>query len=195
VGALAAERPAAVVLTFNIYQSGSNVVINSIGSLNLPAKDFEDRCYANGFFRPQNATICTGIDAASWVFYIDGPSGLGFTKPGVYADSAAGPVLGMAADVLVVDKIFPQNSSVTFNSTATLNNITLADLGFTSTGVLGTWTLRGTSETVRVLVTPSGVPAPLPLLGTSAAFSFSRRLRRRVIESRIKANQSDSISA
>ena len=189
---LAGERPAAAVLTFNIYPSGSDVVINSVGSLNLPAKDFEDRCYANGFFRPQNATICTGIDAASWGFYIDGPSGLGFTKPGLYADSAAGPVVGMAADVLVVDKIFSQNSLVTFNSTATFNNTTLADLGFTTTGVIATWTLRGTSETVRVLVTPSAVPGPLPLLGVSAAYGLSRRLRRRVFQGRIKANQTDT---
>ena len=191
---LAGERPAAAVLTFNIYPSSSDVVINSVGSHNLPAKDFEDRCYANGFFRPQNATICTGIDAASWGFYIDGHSGPGFTKPGLYADSAAVPVVGMAADVLVVDKIFSQNSLVTFNSTATFNNTTLADLGFTTTGVIATWTLRGTSETVRVLVTPSAVPGPLPLLGASAAYGLSRRLRRRVFQSRIKANQTDTTS-
>jgi hypothetical protein len=177
VSVLAAERPAAADLTFNFFPSGSDVVINSVGSLNLPTTpDFQDRCHADGFFRPQNATICTGYDAPSWGFYIDGPDGLGFTKPALIANSVTGPVVGMAADVIVIDKSYTLNSLVNFNSTATFNNTTLADLGFITTGVIATWNLRGSSQTVQVVATPG----PLPLLGASAAFGFSRRLRSRI---------------
>ena len=70
-------------------------------------------------------------------------------------------------------------------SSATFNGTTLAGLGFTTTGLIGTWTLDGTSETIQVILgapTQPGapVPGPLPLLGASAAFSWSRRLRKRV---------------
>ncbi len=174
VSVLVAERPAAAGLIFNFFPSGSDVVINSVGSLNLPSNDFESSCFANGFFRPENATICTGYDAPSWGFYIDGPDGLGFTKPALYANSVAGPVVGMAADVIVIDKSYALNSLTIFNSTATFNNTTLSDLGFTTTGVIATWNLRGSSQTVQVVATPG----PLPLLGSSVAFGFSRSLRR-----------------
>jgi len=70
-------------------------------------------------------------------------------------------------------------------STATFNSTTLAGLGFTTTGLIGTWTLVNGGDTINVILgaPPSpgaGVPAPLPLLGAGAAFAHSRRLRRRI---------------
>lgn len=68
-------------------------------------------------------------------------------------------------------------------SSATFNGETLASLGFTTTGPLGSWTLSGTSETINVVIGSPGaaaVPGPLPLLGAGAAFGWSRRLRRRI---------------
>jgi len=67
-------------------------------------------------------------------------------------------------------------------SSATFNGETLASMGFTTTtGLIGTWTLNGTSETIQVVLgQPSAaVPGPLPLLGAGAAFGWSRRLRKR----------------
>lgn len=65
-------------------------------------------------------------------------------------------------------------------SSATFNGKTLADFGLTpSSGLLGTWTLDGTSESINVRVF-NPVPGPLPVLGAGAAFGFSRRLRRRI---------------
>jgi hypothetical protein len=59
---------------------------------------------------------------------------------------------------------------------------TLADLGFTTTGLIGTWFLTGTSETIQVILGAPGaaVPGPLPLFGAAAAFGWSRKLRKRI---------------
>jgi hypothetical protein len=53
---------------------------------------------------------------------------------------------------------------------------TLAELRLPSSGLLGTWTLVDSGDTINVQV----VPGPLPLLGAGAAFACSRHLRRRV---------------
>jgi MYXO-CTERM domain-containing protein len=67
-------------------------------------------------------------------------------------------------------------------SSATFNNQTLSSLGFTTTGLIGTWTLAGTSETIQLILgAPTApTPGPLPLLGAGAAFGWSRRLRQRI---------------
>ena len=85
--------------------------------------------------------------------------------------------------VLRIDPAYVSNTPIV--SSATFNDTTLAGLGFTTTGLIGTWTLDGTSEAIQVILgapTPSGaaVPGPLPLLGAGAAFGWSRRLRKRI---------------
>ena len=80
----------------------------------------------------------------------------------------------------------PYVSNTPIVSSATYDGQTLASLGFTiNSGLIGTWTLGGTSDTIQVFLgppSPSGaaVPGPLPLLGAGAAFGWSRRLRRRI---------------
>lgn len=70
-------------------------------------------------------------------------------------------------------------------SSATFTGKTLADLGLTPTsGTLGTWTLAATGDTISVNV----VPGPMPVLGAAAAYSFSRRLRRRIRQSQVVAD-------
>jgi hypothetical protein len=83
----------------------------------------------------------------------------------------------------LIDPAYISNSPIV--SSATFNSQTLATLNFTTTGLIGTWTLDGTSESIQVILgapTPPGVtvPGPLPLLGAAAAFGWSRRLRRRI---------------
>lgn len=68
-------------------------------------------------------------------------------------------------------------------SSATYNGRTLASLGFTTSGLIGTWSLTGTSETIQVVLgnpPAAAVPGPLPLLGIGAAFGWSRHLRKRI---------------
>jgi MYXO-CTERM domain-containing protein len=77
-------------------------------------------------------------------------------------------------------------------SSATFNGETLASLGFTTTGLIGTWSLTGTSETIQVYLgnpPAAAVPGPLPLLGIGAAFGWSRRLRKRIAAPLITPSQ------
>jgi hypothetical protein len=81
---------------------------------------------------------------------------------------------------LRLDPAYTPNSPIV--SSATFNGTTLSALGFTTTGLIGTWTLDGTSETIQVVIgapPPAAVPGPLPLLGAGAAFGWARRLRKR----------------
>jgi len=74
-------------------------------------------------------------------------------------------------------------SSTPIVSSATFNNQTLTSLGFTTPGLIGTWSLTGTSETILLILgnpPAAAVPGPLPLLGAGAAFGWSRRLRKRI---------------
>jgi hypothetical protein len=81
-------------------------------------------------------------------------------------------------------------SGTPINGSATFYGKYLTDIGITSSGSLGTWTIVSTGDTITVNATnpspaPAGAPGPLPILGASAAFSISRRLRRSLAMSKI----------
>ena len=67
-----------------------------------------------------------------------------------------------------------------FFSSATFNDQSLASQGFTATGLVGTWNLVGTSESINIYIGATATPGPLPLFGAGAAFGWSRRLRKRI---------------
>lgn len=107
----------------------------------------------------------TSGSPASW-------SSIGFTAA---SDSIGNPLsLNASTGQVQFDSNYTLGSLIF--SSAIFNNKTLADLGITSIGTLGTYTLAGTNETIVVKATPG----PLPLLGAGAAFGMSRRLRRRI---------------
>ena len=132
------------------------------------------------------AAICTGPDVSSPYYNISGPASFNGTV--IYpASSVSGIFTGLAGGsspgFFGIDPTYVFNTPIV--SSATFNGKTLASLGFTTTGLIGTWTLVGTSETIQLIIvapTPSGptVPGPLPLFGVGAAFGWSRRLRKRM---------------
>ena len=74
------------------------------------------------------------------------------------------------------------------NATAVFTN-SITDLGLNGGSgprLLASYKLDATGDTISLFAdtplppSPSSVPAPLPLFGTAAAFSWSRRLRRRI---------------
>lgn len=192
LGALAYQAPARAVLTYSIYETGGNVVVEASGSLNLPATSVGTSFCNNGaaLFTSGGEAIITGPSEnnPNFVFYSTsgGPSSLIPSQPGAQVHNAPSTgtqtCLGVSNDNF---GIIGYTSGDPISSTATFAGTTLASFGFTTTGLIGTWSLdSGDTITVSVTAPPSpstsGVPAPLPLLGTGAAFSFSRRLRRRV---------------
>ena len=178
MGLLASTEPAKAVLNYNIYESSGNVVIETDGSLSaLPTSTGPNNCGLSGLYYADEAIICTGPNMVAPLYPISGPtsftSGSGFFP----ASSASGITSGFSGNdqEFIIDNFYVLGTPII--SDAIFNGRTLADFGLTpASGLLGTWTLVGTTETINLRV----VPGPLPLLGVGAAIGFSRRLRRRI---------------
>jgi hypothetical protein len=182
------QEQAKAVLTYNIFESAGNVVVQASGSLDLTGATLNgtNYCSADGVLFSRFATICTGPQATQQPVYgITGPGSFAGSALLIPASSVSGlnTLLGGSANVFDIDPTYVFNTPIV--SSATFNGTTLATLGFTTTGLIGTWTINGTSESIQVIIgapTPPGatVPGPLPLFGASAAFGWSRRLRKRI---------------
>ena len=181
---LLAQGQAKAVLTYNIFESAGNVVVQTSGSLNFTGATQSptyDCSTFNGAIYSDYAAICTGTNAIVPQYSITGPGN--FNGSGLFtASSATGiftALLGFNGFFLI-DPAYISNSPIV--SSATFNSQTLATLNFTTTGLIGTWSLTGTSETIQVILgsPAAAVPGPLPLLGAGAAFGWSRRLRKRI---------------
>ena len=183
---LLSQGQAKALMTYDIYESAGNVVVQASGSLDLSttSSGFSSECATapGGYIESASAIICTGTEIASPAFTIDGPSSFNGSVNITPASSVSGILTGIAfGSVLLIDPSYIYNTPIV--SRATYNGQTLASLGFTTTGLIGTWTINGTSESIQVILappSPAAVPGPLPLVGAAAAFGVSRRLRKRI---------------
>jgi hypothetical protein len=179
------QEQAKAVLTYNIFESAGNVAVQTSGSLDLtgatPA-NHDPGCTPGGI-DSSVAAFCAGLnDPYALVYRISGPSTFNGSVA-QYASSVSGinTLLIGVVNVFQIDSTYVSTTPIV--SSATFNSQTLASIGFTTTGLIGTWPLTGTSETIQVLLgNPpcAAVPGPLPLLGIGAAFGWSRRLRKRI---------------
>jgi MYXO-CTERM domain-containing protein len=186
---LLSQGQAKAVLTYSIFESGGNLVVETSGSLNLTGAQANGNADCggglNGGISSSGAEICTGTYPGSPqnAFTISGPGNFNGSVFYLGADSVSGIFTNIhgSLNYLGLDTAYVSNTPIV--SSATINGTTLAGLGFTTTGLIGTWSLTGTSETINVyLVNPAtaAVPGPLPLLGAGAAFGWSRRMRKRI---------------
>jgi len=182
---LLSQGQAKAILTYNIFESGGNVVVQTSGSLNLTGATLIGTtfCGFSGEIKSSSALICTGVNALNSPGYdLTGPRNFDGTVSFGPASSVTGILTKLAGGdgFFAIDPAYTSNSPIV--SSATFNGTTLAGLGFTTTGLIGTWTLRGTSESIQVILgaAAASVPGPLPLLGAGAAFGWSRKLRKRI---------------
>jgi len=181
-------QPAQAVLIFNFYELGSDLVIDGTGSLNLPSSPTGSGSCPPGGLLSLPYLFCTGqaTSGGGSHYSITGPSTLGTgILPMVFASSNSGiPLAIQFTGVFLIDSTYVSGTPIF--SSSTFSGISLASLGMTTPGTLGTWTLDGSGETISLQVnasssgSPANVPGPLSLLGLGAAFGVSRRLRRRV---------------
>ena len=177
-----AASPAKAVLNYNIFESMGDLVVETSGSLNLPLPNVTIQSCGSGALVSAGGIICTGPDIVGRLYFISGPTdfpGTAFLVPatsvsGIYTSISSGVILTMDPSYI---------SGTPIISNAIFSGKTLADIGLTpASGLLGTWTLEGTGDTININVLPSvaPVPGPLPLVGVGAGFGFSRRLRQRI---------------
>jgi hypothetical protein len=183
---LLSQGEAKAILTYNIFESGGNVVVQTSGSLDLTgATSLPDtRCNADGAIASPYAIICTGPDMGDIPAYeISGPASFIGTAFMTAGSGVSGTTTGFTGEgnIFIIDPAY--NFSDPIVSSATFNDTTLASLGFTTSGLIGTWSFIGTSESIQVVLgnpPAAAVPGPLPLFGAAAAFGWSRRLRKRI---------------
>jgi hypothetical protein len=190
---LLSQGEAKAILTYYIFENAGNVVVQTSGSLDLTGATTigsAGRCNNDGLIYsgasvPSPATICTGLDFESLGYGLTGTTTFNDSVIS-FGSSVSGTgtfLLGGAFGRFRIDPAYSNNTPIV--SSATFNGSTLAGLGFTTTGLIGTWSLTGTSETIQAILgappSPStAVPGPLPLFGAAAAFGWSRRLRKRI---------------
>ena len=180
---LLTQGQAKAVLTYNIFESGGNLVLETSGSLNLTPTGNSTACGFDGAVALTFGVICTGTDKNIEEHAISGPGSFSAgTNDFFPADSVSGisTVLDLNNAVFAIENSYFSGTPIV--SSATFFGQTLATLGITSFGSLGTWTIVSTGDTINVNATsaPADVPGPLPLLGAGAAFGWSRRLRKRI---------------
>ena len=185
------QGQAKALLTYNIFESGSNVVVETSGSLDLTGAILNsDQICVDGAIQSIFALLCTGTSVFTPTYNIMGPTLFDGTVNIFPASNVSGtstilvgePIFG-GVGVFGIDSAYTSNTPIV--SSATFNGETLASLGFTTTGLIGTWTIYGTSESIQVVLgapapPATAVPGPLPLFGAAAAFGWSRRLRKRI---------------
>jgi hypothetical protein len=179
-------RSANAVLSFNVFESSGNLIVETSGSLNLPSPAGSGNCGAAGAIAPTLGFMCTGPNLTFQTYQISGPTTFVGTADLYPATSVSGLSTGLVLGIsrFVMDSAYTSGSPIV--SGAIYAGKSLADLGLTSSsGTLGTWTLAGTGDTISInVVNPAPatppVPGPLPVLGAGAAFGFSRHLRKRI---------------
>jgi len=201
VALLLSQGQAKAILNVRIFDDGPNLKVTVTGSIaslgNSAAPDAACLTYGflTGQFDPTDPSIlCTGIDQVSPFYSVTGPAGFGGSgyinatsvqgfnfqlypssyNTGVNASPAYDPYKG----TYTIDTAYVLGQD--FFSSATFNGKSLAGEGFTARGLVGTWAINGTSESINVYIGPASVPGPLPCLGVGAAFGWSRRLRKRI---------------
>jgi hypothetical protein len=210
---LLSQGQARAVLNVNIFDDGPNLKVTVTGSISPgnygSSAAVAADCFGNGslsgeFNATDPSTLCTGTNATSTFSDITGPAGFGGNGLLFPASSVTGPSFQMYPEsyntgtsynpafhayksTYALDPSYVLGQQ--FFSSATYNGTNLAAQGFTTTGLIGTWTIDGTSESINVFVGPPPVPGPLPLFGAGAALAWSRRLRKRTTSSLITPPQ------
>ncbi|MCT0230011.1 hypothetical protein KQ306_03925 [Synechococcus sp. CS-1324] len=173
-------------LTFNIFESGSDVVIQANGSLTLPQLVSFGNCAPIDTFSAGDGVICTNFANAQSIYNIAGPITFGGSNSSFSVTSSSGTptAINASAQLFGLDSTYVNGDPIV--SSATFLGQTLASLGLSPTtpGSRGTWQLKGiegdAGEIEVIVGPPAAVPGPLPLFGAAAAFGWSRRLRKRI---------------
>jgi hypothetical protein len=175
-------QPAQAVLMFNFYESGSDLVIEGTGSLNLPSRPLYNGGSTTGVLLLDSFFQIGSSSLGNNAYAITGPTTLGLaivpTLDSSSSDGGIALVLSYSFGEILVDSTYVSGTPI--SSSSTFSGYTLASLGMTTPGTLGIWTLDGSGDTISVTASQANVPGPLPVLGLAAAFGFSRKLRKRI---------------
>lgn len=167
------------LVVYEFIQQGSDVVLNVSGSVSSPQTIALSTGFVNQIW-PVLGVMAPGITGNVPGWSLTGPSNFGSGQPTSFTSYSGTNtfLLGFINSFAIEN--YTLGSPI--SGSGLFAGQTLASLGLNSTpGLLASWTINGSSETVEVRVgSPAPVPGPLPLFGAAAAFAQSRRLRARL---------------
>lgn len=165
------------ILAYEFIQQGSDVGLTVSGSLSgLPA-GLPSNTTGPSIIGPSLAIIASG-NLSGTNYFISGPANFGTGGPNLMSYSGDPFSFGFG-NSLILSNTYAQGSAI--SGSGLFTGKTLADLGLSATsGLLGTWTIGSDTIEVWAGAKPAASPTPLSLLGATAAFAYSRRLRARV---------------
>lgn len=187
---LATPQPAEAVLVFNIIEQLSGITIEATGSITTPDTGSAADAFGTSarFSTGSVNQIVSGNSAdRGLIFRLIGPTTFSTTPVGViFPSSTSGNFIRLNASQSRLGLPSGYASAASLSTTSFYQSRTLADLGITPNfrGSLGTWDVVNASGLKFDEVQLAVVPGPLPILGAGVAFGFSRRLRRRISESK-----------
>ncbi len=187
---LATPQPAEAVLVFNIIEQLSGITIAATGSISTPNTGASlDKFNTLARFKTgsQDQIISGNFANKGLIFKLSGPATFGTTPVGtINANSTSGDFIRFGATQRQLGLPNGYVSGDSLSTTSFYASRTLADLGITPTfrGSLGTWDVVNANGLKFDEVQLAVVPGPLPIVGAGVAFGFSRRLRRRISESK-----------
>jgi len=170
------------LVVYEFIQQGSDVVLNVSGSVSSPQTIALSTGFVNQIW-PVLGVMAPGITGNVPGWSLTGPSNFGSGQPTSFTSYSGTNNFLLGFNNYFAIENYTLGSPI-FGS-GLFAGQTLASLGLSSTtpGLLASWTINGSSETVEVRIgspAPSSVPGPLPLFGAAAAFAQSRRLRARL---------------
>lgn len=151
VGLLLGQGEAKAILNINIFDDGPNLKVTVQGSVSqLGSSLGSGACGVDGALTP--TIICTGPNSSAETYAILGSGNFGIPDSLVPADTVSGFTFRMSSSSssagVRLDSSYVLGQP--FFSSATFNDSSLASLGVTSTGLVGTWTIVGTTESINV---------------------------------------------
>ena len=198
VGAVAIDAsPVHADVSINILQTDSfDTEIQIRGSLlNLPTPYLTGNCARSTYFRTfeEGLIICSGItDSNLMSFYSIDPVGapkflpLGALFRDASESTGIATLLKTDSDFYLpalfgIDSNYAEGTQ--FFSSLLLRDIYSLSIGYEE-GLIGSWSITGSNNVIRLYLGPSPspvpVPGPSPLMAVATAWTFSRRLRRRI---------------
>jgi hypothetical protein len=198
VGAVAlAASPVHADVSINILKKDYfDTEIQISGSLlNLPTPYVTGNCARSTYFRSfdEGLTICSGItDFNLMSFYhidpVGAPKFLPLAAMTVDASDSTGIATLLKTDsdfyypaLFGIDSNYVEGTQ--FFSSLLLRDISSLSIGYEE-GLIGSWSITGSNNVIRLYLGPSPssvpVPGPSPLMAVATAWTFSRRLRRRI---------------
>jgi hypothetical protein len=203
---LLCQGRAEAILNYYIFEDAGSLKIVTTGSLRLSGlgNDHPTSCTTTpppgGALSPTNGLICSGEESTPTS---DPYKKYSLSGPTQFSDGNSNLIENANTTTGTANWLFGQDTGgptfyilnsytdgTPIDSSATFNSKFLSDVGLDTTPPgtnIGSWYLGAdstdASRIINVIVgappSPS-VPGPLPLVGTAAAFGWSRRLRRRI---------------